>query len=140
MVPEVFFSPLRDSQSRLRRSILSPPTRKKPLRRPSCNKMAQIPNKKVFYVRFVKPEGELEEEESHCPILILLKIALMNNLIFASPLRFLLCCKLPPLRHLGTLGTGSAARYAGSGSARPCEKFHFAIEVNVNFGMAERCP
>ena len=31
---------------------------------PSCNKMAQIPNKKVFYVRFVKPEGELEEEEN----------------------------------------------------------------------------
>ena len=28
-------------------------------RGPSCNKMAQIPNKKVFYVRFVKPEGEL---------------------------------------------------------------------------------
>ncbi|XP_068741324.1 uncharacterized protein [Montipora capricornis] len=33
-------------------------------RGPSCNKMAQIPNKKVFYVRFVKPEGELEEEEN----------------------------------------------------------------------------
>ena len=31
---------------------------------PSCNKMAQIPNKKVFYVRFVKPEGQLEEEEN----------------------------------------------------------------------------
>ena len=46
----------------------------------------------------------------------------LYNLIFASPLRFLLCCKLAPLRHLGTLGTGSTARYAGSGSARPCEK------------------
>ena len=33
-------------------------------RGPSCNKMAQIPNKTVFYVRFVKPEGELEEEEN----------------------------------------------------------------------------
>ena len=33
-------------------------------RGPSCNKMAQIQNKKVFYVRFVKPEGELEEEEN----------------------------------------------------------------------------
>lgn len=33
-------------------------------RGPSCNKMAQIPNKNVFYVRFVKPEGELEEEEN----------------------------------------------------------------------------
>ena len=33
--------------------------------RPSCNKMAHIPSKKVFYVRFVKAEGvELEEEES----------------------------------------------------------------------------
>ena len=30
-MPEVFFSPLRDSPSRIRRSILSPPTRKKPL-------------------------------------------------------------------------------------------------------------
>ena len=27
--------------------------------------MAQIPNKKVFYVRFVKPEGELDEEEEN---------------------------------------------------------------------------
>ena len=34
-------------------------------RGPSCNKMAQIPNKKVFYVRFVKPEGELDEEEEN---------------------------------------------------------------------------
>ena len=33
-------------------------------RGPSCKKMAQIPNKKVFYVRFVKPEGQLEEEEN----------------------------------------------------------------------------
>ena len=33
-------------------------------RGPSYNKMAQIPSKKVFYVRFVKPEGELEEEEN----------------------------------------------------------------------------
>jgi len=33
-------------------------------RGPSCNKTAQIPNKKVFYVRFVKPEGKLEEEEN----------------------------------------------------------------------------
>ena len=33
-------------------------------RGPSCNKMAQIPNKKVFYVRFVKPyKGELDEEK-----------------------------------------------------------------------------
>ena len=31
---------------------------------PSCNKMTQIPNKKVFYARFVKQEGELEEEEN----------------------------------------------------------------------------
>ena len=34
-------------------------------RGPSCNKMAQIPNKKVFYVLFVKPEGELDEEEEN---------------------------------------------------------------------------
>ena len=34
-------------------------------RGPSCNKMAQIPNKKVFFVRFVKPEGELDEEEEN---------------------------------------------------------------------------
>ena len=31
LVPEVFFSPLRDSPSQLRRSILPPPMRKKPL-------------------------------------------------------------------------------------------------------------
>ena len=31
---------------------------------PSCNKMSQIPNKKVFYLLFVKPEGKLEEEEN----------------------------------------------------------------------------
>lgn len=27
-------------------------------RRPSCEKMTHIPNRKVFYVRFIKPEGE----------------------------------------------------------------------------------
>ena len=34
----------------------------------SCNKMAHIPRKKVFYVRFVKPEAvELEEEDGSEP-------------------------------------------------------------------------
>lgn len=33
-------------------------------RGPSCNKVAQIPNKKVFYFRFVKSEGDLEEEKN----------------------------------------------------------------------------
>ena len=33
--------------------------------KPSCEKMAHIPNRKVFYVRFIKPEGEevLSHEE-----------------------------------------------------------------------------
>ena len=43
-------------------------------RGPSCNKMAQIPNKKVFYVRFVKPEGDLDEEEENrnCEVSVLI--------------------------------------------------------------------
>ena len=32
-------------------------------RGPSCEKMAHIPNRKVFYVRFIKPEGEVLSDE-----------------------------------------------------------------------------
>ena len=33
-------------------------------RGPSCNKVAQIPNKKVFYLGLAKSEGNLEEEKN----------------------------------------------------------------------------
>ena len=36
---------------------------------------------------------------------LLCHFTLLYNLIFPSPLRFLLCCKLPPLHHLGTTCT-----------------------------------
>ena len=36
-------------------------------RGPSCEKMAHIPNRKVFYVRFIKPEGEVLSDEEGSP-------------------------------------------------------------------------
>ena len=34
---------------------------------PSCEKMAHIPNRKVFYVRFIKPEREVLSDEEGSP-------------------------------------------------------------------------
>ena len=59
--------------------------------------------------------------------------------LFYNSLRFLLCCKLPPLRHLGSTckkntWAGSSARCAGTGSTPPCKNwFHFAIKSECKF-------
>ena len=36
-------------------------------RGPSCEMMAHIPNRKVFYVRFIKPKGEVLSDEEGSP-------------------------------------------------------------------------
>ena len=69
---------------------------------------------------------------------LLRHFTLLYTLIFTSPLCFLLCSKLPPLHHLGAT-CKNAARYAGSGSARPWQTL-ISIKSECNFWYGRALP